>query len=128
MLAYGCETWANAKVNYSKLSKTERKIHREIFGPVYNMETETYEKRHNKDLQNPYGRPNILSYCRRKRIEWAGHVWRAEGKIIKRVTDGNVVGKRPIGRPRTRWKDIVTKDIKPIHESKRIKDVSDRIR
>jgi len=69
----------------------------------------TYERRHNKDLQNLYGRQNILSYCIRKRIEWAGHIWRAEGKIIKRVTDGNVAGKRPIGRPRTRWKDVLKK-------------------
>jgi len=53
------------------------------------METETYERRHDKDLQNLYEKPNILSYCRTKRIEWAGHVRRAEGK-------------RPIGRPRTR--------------------------
>lgn len=45
-----------------------------------------------------------------------------------RVTDGNVAGKRPIGRPRTRWKDVVEKDIKTIHESIRIEDTSDRIR
>jgi len=46
----------------------------------------------------------ILSYCRIKRIEWVGHV----------------EGKRPVGRPRTRWKDVVEKDIKTIHESIRI--------
>jgi len=62
-----------------------------------------------------YRRPNILFYCRRKRNEWSRHdVWRAEGKIIKRITDGNVVAKRPIERPRTRWKDVVGKDIKMI--------------
>jgi len=59
--------------------------------------------RHNKDVQNMYGRPNIPSYCRNKMIEWAEHVRRSEGKTIKRVTEGRNVGKRPIvGRFRTR--------------------------
>jgi len=73
-----------------------------IFDPVYNIETRTYERRHNNDLQSLYGRPNILSCGRSKKIEWAGHVWRAEGKIIKQVTEGRIVKKRPVGRPRTR--------------------------
>lgn len=42
-----------------------------------------------------YGRPNIQSYNRNKRIEWAGHVWRADGKTIKQVKEGRTVGKRP---------------------------------
>jgi len=35
-----------------------------------------------------------------------GHVWRAEGSLIERVT-----GKRPGGRPRQRWYDTVQKDL-----------------
>lgn len=84
------------KLDFSKLSTIKRKIIGNIFEPVYNMETETYERTHNKDLQNLYLRPNILSYCKRKIIDKAGHVWRAKGKIIKCVTDGNVVRKRSI--------------------------------
>lgn len=71
------------------------------------MKTRTYERRYNIDLQNLYGRPNILSYSRSKRIEWVEHVRRADGKTIKRVTEGKTEGKRPKGKPRTRWKDIV---------------------
>jgi len=51
--------------------------------------------RYNEDVQNMYGRPNILSYCRNKMIEWAEHVRRAEGKTLKRVRN---VDKRPVGR------------------------------
>jgi len=34
-----------------------------------------------------YEKTNILSYSRSKRMEWAGHVWRADGKFIKRITE-----------------------------------------
>lgn len=54
------------------------------------METGTYERRHNKDLRNTYKCPYRIAEERR----WSGpgHVWRAEGKIIKFATDGRVVG------------------------------------
>jgi len=50
--------------------------------------------RYNEDVQNMYGKPNILSYCRNKMIEWAERVRRAEGKTLKRVRN---VDKRPVG-------------------------------
>jgi len=116
-LIYRCETWGTTKDDYSKLSSTEIKVLRKIFGPVFNMKTRTYERRHNNDLQHMYGRRNILPYSRSKRIEWARHVWRADGKTIKRVTDGRIVEKRPLGRPRTRWKNLVEKDLILINEN-----------
>jgi len=75
-----------------------------------------------------YERPNILSFSRSKWIEWAGHVWRAEGKIIKQVTEGRIVKKIPVGRPQTRWKDVVGKDLKMINENIKMEDANDRIR
>lgn len=46
-------------------------------------------------------------------------VWACmEGKTIRcGVLDGRVLGKIPISRPRTRWKDVVKRDIIMIHES-----------
>lgn len=41
-------------------------------------------------------------------MEWFGYIWRAEGDILHKVT---IQKKRPLGRPRTRWKDAVEKDI-----------------
>lgn len=90
------------------------------------METRTYEIRHNNDLQNMYRRSNILSYSRSKRIEWTGHFCRADGKTIKWVTKGRIVRKRPLGRPRTIWKDVVKKDPVSIHKNVQIEDASGR--
>jgi len=38
------------------------------------------------------------------------------------------VKKRPVGRPRTRWKDVVGKDLKMINENVKVEDANDRIR
>lgn len=72
------------------------------------------------------GRPNISSYSRGQKIKSAGHVWRAEGKTTKRRK--NIVGKIPLGRPRTRWKDVVEKYLIIIHKNVQIGNVNDRDR
>lgn len=51
VMTYGCETSATTKSShYNKLSTTEIKNFREIFVPVYNIETEIYKRGHNADL------------------------------------------------------------------------------
>lgn len=52
------------------------------------------ERRKNKDLQRLNNKPNICKFLSISKIlEWAGHVWRAEGCLIKREVDGNLSGK-----------------------------------
>lgn len=43
----------------------ERKILRKIYGPLYNRETERFERRHNNEIQELFERPKyILSYMK----------------------------------------------------------------
>jgi len=43
-----------------------------------------------------------------RRLGWAGHIIRMEEqRIAKRVLNGNFHITRPVGRPRTRWADVV---------------------
>jgi len=45
-----------------------------------------------------------------RRLEWAGHIIRMEEEWIpKNVLNGNL-HTRPVGRPRTRWADVVQRD------------------
>jgi hypothetical protein len=45
------------------------------------------------------------------RMRWAGHVARmGEGRGVYRVFMGKPEGKRPLGRPRSRWKDNINMD------------------
>jgi hypothetical protein len=46
-----------------------------------------------------------------RRLEWAGHIIRMEEeRIPKKVLNGNFHATRPMGRPRTRWADVVQRD------------------
>ncbi|VVC44335.1 Hypothetical protein CINCED_3A016981 [Cinara cedri] len=45
-------------------------------------------------------------------MEWFGHIWRAEDDILKKVTTATIQNKRPLGRPRKRWKDAVKRAIR----------------
>ena len=47
-----------------------------------------------------------------RRMRWAGHVTRmGEGRGVYRVLVGKPEGKRPLGRPRRRWEDIIKMDL-----------------
>jgi hypothetical protein len=46
-----------------------------------------------------------------RRLEWAGHIIRMEEeRIPKKVLNGNFHATIPVGRPRTRWADMVQRD------------------
>jgi len=36
----------------------------------------------NSNLESPYNKSNIKAFLKSKRVEWAGYVWQAEGKIF----------------------------------------------
>ena len=45
-------------------------------------------------------------------MSWAGHVSRiGEGRGVYRVLVGKPEGRRPLGRPRSRWKDNIRMDL-----------------
>ena len=46
-----------------------------------------------------------------RRLEWAGHIIRIKKeRIPKKVLNRNFHTTRPVGRPRTRWADVVQRD------------------
>ena len=48
-------------------------------------------------------------------MRWAGHVARMGDKRgVYRVWWGNVIGKRPFGRPRRRWDDKIKMDLQEV--------------
>jgi hypothetical protein len=53
-----------------------------------------------------YSPPDIIRQIKSRRMRWAGHVARmGEGRNVYRVLVGKPKGKRPLERPRHRWKD-----------------------
>jgi hypothetical protein len=47
-----------------------------------------------------------------RRMRWAGHVARMGKRNAYRIIMGKPEGKRPIGRPRSRWVDNIKMDLR----------------
>jgi len=68
------------------------------------------EIRANAQLYQLYKREYVVHFIRRTRIEWADHVWRANGSMLLKgalTYEYMVRGKRPREKPRKRWKESV---------------------
>jgi hypothetical protein len=59
-----------------------------------------------------YSSPSIIIIIKSKRMRWAGHVARmGEKRNLYRLLVGKSEGKRPLGRPRSRWIDNTKMDL-----------------
>ena len=64
--------------------------------------------RFNEELNDLYCSPNIVRVIKSRRMRWAGHVTRMEeGRGVHKVLVGKPEGKRPLGRPRRGWDDVL---------------------
>jgi hypothetical protein len=88
----------------------ENTVLRKIFGPEME-EDGSWRKLHNDEIHSLYSSPNIVRMIKSRRMRWAGHVARmGEETGVYRVLVGRPEGKRPLGRPRRRWKDNIKMD------------------
>ena len=82
------------------------------FRPKRGEVTREWRKLHNENLNDLYSSSNIVQVIKSRRMRWAGHVERMEGRRgVYRVLVGKPEGKRPFGRPRHRWEDHIKMDI-----------------
>lgn len=63
-----------------------------------------------------FNRPNILNEIKRSKLEWAGHACRKQNSMAQRVLQENPRSKRPLGRPRLCWEDVIRKDFLNVGE------------
>jgi hypothetical protein len=62
-----------------------------------------------------YTLPHIVWVVKSRRMRWAGHVARVgEDRGVHRVLEGKPEGKRPLGRPRRRWKDNIKMNLQEV--------------
>jgi hypothetical protein len=77
--------------------------------------TGSRRKLHNEELHNLHSSPSIIRMIKSRRIRWAGHVARVGDKRnANMILVGNPEGKRPLGRPRSRWVDNIIRDLREI--------------
>ena len=73
------------------------------------------------------GLDNIRDIIQRERLRWFGHIQRMdEGNDVKKVLTLEVEGKRPVGRPKLSWMEVIKSDMKKLHLND--EDASDRLR
>jgi hypothetical protein len=115
VVLYGCETWSPALREEHRLKVFENSVLRRVFGPKRDEVTEEWRKLHNEELNDLYSVPNIVRVVKSRRMRWAGPVARmGEEKVVYRVLVGKPEGKRPLGRPRRRWKDNIKMDLQEV--------------
>jgi hypothetical protein len=86
-----------------------------IFGPKREEVTGEWRKLQSGELHNLYSSPDIVRQVKSRRMRWAGHVARmGGGRNVYRVLVGNPEGKRPLGKPRSRWEDGIKMDPREI--------------
>jgi hypothetical protein len=93
------------------LAVFERKILRKIYGPV--KENELRRIRRNDGLEAIIKGENIVRFIKGQRIQWLGHIERMQDTAIsKKMTYGKLYATRRRGRPKMRWLDDVSTDLR----------------
>ena len=78
---------------------TSMEIHNLFFPLYFILVLFEYE-----ELHSLYRSPNIVWVINYRRLRWAGHVARMEkGRSAFNILIDTPTGKRPLGRPRSRW-------------------------
>jgi hypothetical protein len=84
----------------------ESRVLRRIFGPKRDEVVAGWRKLHNEELHDQYSSPSIIRMIKSRRMRWAGHVGRmGEIRNTCRILVGKPEGKKPLGRPWSRWDD-----------------------
>ena len=76
-----------------------------------NTRWRTVAFRWNNVMYSLYKQLNFVDDIIFRRLEWSGRIIRMEEeRIPKKVLNGKLLTTRPVGRPRTRWADMVQRD------------------
>jgi len=91
-----------------RLRVFKNRVLRRIFEPKRDEVTEEWRKLHNEELNHLHSSPNIVQVITSRGMKWAGHVVRmGERRGVHKVLVGKSEGKRPLRRPRRKWKDNI---------------------
>jgi len=71
---YGCETWSLTLREARRLSVSENRVLRKIFGAEKDEVTGEWRNLHNEELNYLYCSPNIVRVIKSRIMSWAGHV------------------------------------------------------
>lgn len=104
---YGAECWPTTRKVEQMIHCMEMKMLRWSLGHT------RMDKIRNEAIREKMQVAPITEKLQESRLRWFGHVQRRDPDTVsKRAFDLKVDGKRPRGKPKRRWMDVVQKDIK----------------
>jgi len=99
-----------------------RKILRKIYGPVKG--NELWRIQRNDELEAIMKGENIVRFIKCQSIRWLGHIERMQGTAISKKMYGKLFKTRRRGRPKMRWMDDMSTDLRKMG----INELRDRAR
>ena len=115
VVLYGRETGSLTLSEECRLRIFKNRVLRRIFGHKRDKVKGEWRKLHNEVLNDLYPLPNIIQVIKSRRMSWAGHVARiGERRGTYGVLVGKPEGNISFGRPRHRWEDHITMDLKKV--------------
>ena len=102
ILTYGHESWVMTERVRSQVQASEMRFLRKIKGVTLLDKVRSSEIRKSLNIEP------LLLRIERSQLRWFGHMNRMpEERLPKQVLLARETGKRPVGRPRTRWQNYV---------------------
>jgi hypothetical protein len=92
----------------------ENRVLRGVFGCKCDEVTGEWRKLHNEKHHDLYSLPNIVRVIKYRRIRSVACSAVGEGRGVYRVYVGKPEGKRPLGRPRSRWEDNIRMNLQEV--------------
>jgi hypothetical protein len=115
VVLYGCETLSFTLREEHRLRVFENRVLRRIFGHKRDEVTGGWRKLHNEELHGLYSSPSIVRVFKAGSMRWAWHVGSmGEVRGAYNILVGMPEGRRPLGRPRSRWEDNIKMDLREI--------------
>ena len=112
VVLYGCEMWSLTPREERRLRVFQNRVLRRLIGSKGDNVIGECRKLHNEELNDLHSSPSVVRVVKARRIKWMGYVMHmGERKGIYRISVGRTEGKRPLGRPRHRWEDLILRVI-----------------
>jgi hypothetical protein len=105
LITYHIFQWAT---QFNRLKVSENRVLRRISGPRTEEVAGGWRRLHNEELHNLHASPYTIRIIKSRKMRWTEHVARmGEMRNAYKILIGKPEGKRPLGIPRRRLRDIL---------------------
>ncbi|KAF0713618.1 Uncharacterized protein FWK35_00031676, partial [Aphis craccivora] len=66
---------------------------------------------------------NIVETIKKGKLRWVRHAMKSQNSLLRTMLEQSAIGKRPLGRPKLRWKHIVKRDVRELKGGVNWKDL-----